>query len=70
MIRRLLYHHHIPTQDDNELIRRIYEKQKLNYSKGDWIMILKEDFEFIGEVLNEDFFKSTPKNVYKHLIKN
>ena len=69
MIRRLIYHHHILAQESNELIRRIYEKQKVNYSKGDWIMILKEDFEFIGEELNEEFIKSTPKNVYKQLIK-
>ena len=58
------------TQDDNELIKRIYEKQKENSSKGDWIMIIREDFEFIGEVLNEEFIKSTPKNVYKQFIKN
>ena len=70
MIRRLIYHHHILTQDDNELIKRIYEKQKENSLKGDWIMIIREDFEFIGEVLNEDFIKSTTKNVYKLFIKN
>ena len=33
-------------------------------------MIIKEDFEFIGEVLNDDFIKSTTKNAYKLFIKN
>ena len=31
-------------------------------------MIIREDFELFGEVINEDIIKYTPKNVYKHFI--
>ena len=49
------------TRENIELIKRIYEKQKEAASKGDWIKIIREDFEFIGEVLDEDIIKYTPK---------
>ena len=33
---RLMYHHHILSREKNETIRKIYEKQKTECSKGDW----------------------------------
>ena len=35
--RRLLYHHNILTRDSKELVKRIYEEQVRNPSKGDFI---------------------------------
>ena len=69
MIRRLIYHHHVLTREDNELISRIYEKQKENPTKGDWILTLRRDFEFLGQAIDEDQIKCTPKHEYKKFIK-
>ena len=51
---RLMYHHHILSRSENETIGKIYEKQKEESIKGDWYELLKEDFKFIGCVLNEE----------------
>ena len=51
---RLLYHHHIITQNENETIRKIYEKQKTTLTKGDWFQLLKEDFQFIEQELDDE----------------
>ena len=66
---RLMYHHHILSREKNETIRKIYEKQKTECSKGDWYELLKEDFTFIEYELNEEEIISTPKGIYKNKIK-
>ena len=35
-IRRLVYHHHLLTRDENETIYKIYQKQTVSSCKGDW----------------------------------
>ena len=69
MIRRILYHHHIITREENETIKKVYYKQKEKPCKGDWCEIIKKDFNFIGEELDEDFIKQTPKDIYSKYIK-
>ena len=51
---------------DDELTKRIYEAQKENPVKGDWIELLKEDFKFIGEEINEKHIKEFSKAQYKN----
>ena len=51
---RLMYHYNILTQEDNETIKKMYEKQKKNPTKGDWFQLLKEDFKFIEEDMDEE----------------
>ena len=53
-----MFHHHLLSLDENETLRKIYEKQKINKTKGDWFCLLQEDFSFIGEAMNEDVIKS------------
>ena len=53
-----------------ELIRRIYNAQRDDPVKGDWVNILKEDFKYIREEVNEEDAKSTSKFEYKKNIKN
>jgi rRNA maturation endonuclease Nob1 len=52
--RRLNYLKHIPDRPDQELIRRVYQEQKKNPSKGDWTELVKADIEKIEFELNED----------------
>ena len=54
MIRRLMYHHHILTREDSEIIKKIYLKQKENACKGDWIHLIRNDFGFLGEDTQEE----------------
>ena len=68
-IRRIFYFQTIVTRSEAELTRRIYNAQKSNPIKGDWIQYLKEYFQLIGEELNEKAAQETPKAEYKKVIK-
>ena len=66
---RLVYHHHILTREDGETIKRVYLKQKEKSTKGDWVELLMQDFEFIGqEQIDEEIFKMS-KSDYKEKMK-
>ena len=67
---RLMYHHQILTREDSETVKKIYLKQKEEYVKGDWYQLLKGDFQFIGQDINENEICSTPKSEYKIKIKS
>ena len=69
MIKRLIYHHHIITRDDSELIKKVYMKQKENPLKGDWVQLIQRDFEFIEEDWNDFHIRSIPKDIYIKNIK-
>ena len=43
--RRLMYLHHILRRDDKELIKRVYNAQKENITKGDFAEQVKRDME-------------------------
>ena len=38
--------------------------------KGDWALLIKKDFEFIGEQINQNFILNTSKKDYSKYIKN
>ena len=67
MINRIMYHHHILKRGKEETIQKIYYKQKEDTFKGDWLELLKKDFEFIGEEIDE--IASVPTSEYKVQIK-
>ena len=46
-----------------------YYKQKEEPVKGDWVELVRQDFKFINEEMNDDEIKKIPKNVYKERIK-
>ena len=52
MIIKKNYHHHIITREDNELIKKVYIKQKESPLKGDWIHSLRKDYEFFGKTID------------------
>ena len=66
---RLMFHHHLLGLDENETLKKIYEKQKKETTKGDWFQFLKEDFTFIEEVMDENKIKSYSKEEYKSIVK-
>ena len=68
-IRRMLYFQTLVTRSEDELTHKIYNAQKSNPVKGDWIQYLQEDFELIGEYTNEKLAKETSKVEYKNFIK-
>ena len=68
-IRRLMYHQTLLSRPEEELIKKIYEEQKNNPLKGDWIEKLKEDYLLIGEELSEECAKVFTKTEYKKYIK-
>ena len=52
MIHRMIYHRHILTRNDDEIIKKIYYKQKEEPTKDDWYQLLLEDFKFVGKDIN------------------
>ena len=66
---RMMYHHHILTRNENETILKIYKKQKEDHVKGDWYQLLKEDFIFVENELNDEEIKKIPKETYKKIVK-
>ena len=67
--RRLMYHHHLITREPDETIQKIYNKQKEECIKGDWYELLKKDFLFIEEDINEEYIESFSKSEYKKHVK-
>jgi hypothetical protein len=64
-----MYHYNILQTDKNKTIRKIYEKQKEQTTKGDWFEHLQNDFKFIQEEMDEEKIKQMDKETYKKYIK-
>ena len=64
-----MYHHHIINRDTNELIKKIYMKQKEDTFKGDWYETLMTDFAFIKEEIDDESISNIPKEQYQKTIK-
>ena len=60
-----MFHHNILTRDNNETIRKVYNKQKKEPLKLDWYTLLEKDFTFLGISMDEEKISRTPKEVYK-----
>ena len=63
-----MYHHHILSRNDDELIKKVYSRQKEDSISGDWIRSLQSDFEFIGEDINDQNIVRMSKNEYRSYI--
>ena len=60
-----MFHHHLLTRTNNELIKLVYLKQKENIIKGDWLRTLQDDFVFIGKEINDEKNVSYSQEKYK-----
>ena len=54
---------------ENEITKRVYECQKKNPTKGDWVEMVKSDFSNVGMTMDETLIKSESKYVYKNRLK-
>ena len=69
MIHRMMYHHHIITRNENETIKKVYNKQKEVFTKGDWFQMVLDDFKFVNKEMNEEEIKLIPKETYRKKMK-
>jgi hypothetical protein len=67
-INRVMYLHHILGLERDEMVRKIYEKQKEAPLKGDWFKLIQKDFEFMEIDLDEEEIKRTPRETYRKKI--
>ena len=68
--RRILYLHTILQKDRNEMILKIFEAQKMKPSPGDFIDLVKNDFETIGWKITEEEIRNLSKQNFKKIVKS
>ena len=54
---------------EDELTKRVYMKQKQSPSKGDYFNLVKDDFNLIGEAIDENEIATKSKDSHKRNIK-
>ena len=47
-VKRIMFLHHILTRQDDALIKKVFCAQASQPVKGDWVLVVKEDMEYIG----------------------
>ena len=73
--RRMMYFQTILKRSDDEITKKIYNCQKKNPVKRDWIELINKDFSDIGMEINEERIKNETKmefnaRIRKHLKTN
>ena len=69
-IRRMMYLKTLMMRDEEELTKRILRELEKNSCPGDFIELIKEDFQKIGKEYTEGFVTNTGQIEYKQTIKN
>ena len=54
----MMYFQTIVKRDESEITRKIYDCQKNNPVKGDWIELLQKDFADLGMEMDDEFVKN------------
>ena len=67
--RRIMYLHHLLGREDRELIKRVYKAQKESPTPGDFVELVKEDLNVIGEAFDEETIFMRSKDQFKTIIK-
>ena len=67
--RRIMYLKKILSRMDGKLIKRVYTTQRDNPTKGDFIELVKENLESIGEPFDENGICSKYKSLFKQIVK-
>ena len=67
--RRLMYLHNILQKESHEMIRKVYEAQKLDTSPGDFCEMVSEDKALIDLNMSEIEIESTKKERFKNIVK-
>ena len=61
----MMYLQTLLKRDENEITKKVYEAQKKNTVKGDWVDMVKTDFTNIEMELNEEAIKHESKQQCK-----
>ena len=69
-IRRLMYLWHILNRNKSELIRRIYEAQKMNNNSGDWIKLVESDKKELEIAMEDEEIQGLSKETFKNYVKS
>ena len=67
--RRLLYHQTILKRPEEELIMRVYTAQKSDPLPGDFFKLVSQDYQLIGETMDEEYIQQKCKDSFKKEIK-
>ena len=67
--RRMIYLQNILQRDQNELLKRVYKAQCENPTIGDFIELVRKDFELVGEPFDESKIESMTPKSYKDYVK-
>ena len=67
--RRLLYLHNILQKSENEMIRKVYEMQKIDTSQGDFVELVNKDKDNLGLNLSDSEISTMNKAKFKKVIK-
>ena len=70
MNRRMMFQQNILKRSPDELLRKVYEAQKVNPVRGDWIKIIEKDFETLEIEMNENEIQIKSKCEYKSQVKH
>ena len=66
--RRIMYLWNILQNSDDELVKKVYNAQKVLPVKDDWIFSVKEDLEILGIPFDEENIRTTKKESFKKLV--
>ena len=60
---------HVLSRDNKELIRRIYNTQKIRNNTGDWVRLVQSDKVELGICLTDKDIQGVSKNMFKNFVK-
>ena len=66
--RRFMFLWQILHRDTDELVRKVYETQKLNHCKGDWFRIMQEERSKYGMLETDDEISKISEGKYRKMI--
>ena len=66
--RRLLYLWHILHRDENELVRKVYEVQKIKMTKGDWFEMIQNEKKKFKITLSDEEIANSSKYKFKNMV--
>ena len=67
--RRLMYLKNILNKTSGELVKRVYEEQKVKQVKGDWTELVKRDIKEFELNMDENAIANISKSEYTHIVK-
>ena len=65
-----MYLWHVLSRDNTELIRRVYETQKLSCKKGDSVQLIEADKKELEIVLNDEEIQGLQKETFRKYVKS